>query len=120
MNRLVLISASSVAAVLVLFAAVLMSGVVPLPVPDDSDRPPCSQLPSRDAVKTALASHSELVTAIEVTGPDVAVALATPCAEQNDAALVSIKVDSDSERARVHDLLKNSDGFGVPAEIVTS
>jgi hypothetical protein len=115
MKPIVTALAATLCGVALLVAAVL-TGVAPLPFLDDGDRPPCSQLPSEREVRQSLESHRAFVDAIEGAGPGVSVTSDTPCGE-DDRALVTITVSTDEERSRVETLLRDGDGFGVPAQI---
>ncbi len=55
--------------VAIIGGAGLLSGVNPLSDGRDSGRPPCDQLPSRQEVADALASHQDLATRIREVGP---------------------------------------------------
>jgi len=92
-------------------------GVIPLTRGQDSARPPCAQLPNRQAVVDAVAAHEDLATRMRQVGPGVQVAVASPCAGQPDQALVSIKYTTDAERVGVAAILQH-EGFGVAAELV--
>lgn len=84
----------------------------------DSSRPPCDQLPDRQAVVDALASHEELATRIQDVGPGVTVEVATPCDDQPDRAIVRITYETDDEWEGV-DAIIREEGFGVAVELVS-
>jgi len=96
----------------------LLSGVDPFPLGRDSERPPCEQLPDRQSVEDALASHGNLVTRIQDVGPGVAVDVATPCDDQPDRAIVRITYATDDEWEGV-DAILTQEGFGVAVELVS-
>jgi hypothetical protein len=117
-----LISACLLAVVLIVGAGLLTGGLVagvgPLSRGHDSARPPCEQLPDKQAVVDAVASHEDLVTRIREVGPGVKVEVATPCDDQPDRAIVSITYTTDAEREGV-DAILGQEGFGVAAELVS-
>ena len=117
MKRPIIVIASVLGCLAVLLLAAALTGWAPVMGNDDADRPPCSQLPSQQAVVAALDSHQDLVARIEALGSGVSVAVSTPC-DDSSLGLVSIRYSTDDERARVHDVLLDSAGFGVPAELV--
>lgn len=104
--------------VLIVLGVALATGSVPLLGGDDSARPPCEQLPSRQSVADAVASRQALVTRIEDVGSGVKVEVATPCQGQQDRAIVSVKYTTDAEREGVDAVLRQ-DGFGVALELVS-
>jgi hypothetical protein len=111
----------NVVAVLVLGAILLAGGAVAagiLPWGDASTRPPCEQLPDRNSVTSAVASHQGLVARIESVGPGVKVDVATPCKDQPERAIVSLKYKTEAERKGIEALLRQEDGFGVELELV--
>ena len=103
---------------LVIVGAGLGSGVIPLSRGHDSARPPCEQLPNRQSVVDAVASHEDLVTRIQHVGPGVKVDVATPCDGQPDRAIVSIKYTTETEWKGVDAILRQ-EGFGVAVEVVS-
>ncbi len=107
-----------VLAVALVMATGLLTGVVPLPKGRDSARPPCEQLPDRQTVVDAVASHRELVTRIENVGPGVKVDVATTCEGQPNRAIVWITYTTDAEWEGVHAIL-TQEGFGVEAQLVS-
>lgn len=117
MSGLRLFSVCLVAVVLIVGAG-LVSGAVPLPRARDYARPPCEQLPNRQSVVDALASHEALVARIQGVGPGVKVDIATPCEGQPDRAIVRITYATDTEWEGVHSILRE-EGFGVAAELVS-
>lgn len=116
MNRVLVILGALVVVVLIAVAGLLF-GVDPLPRSRDSERPPCEQLPDRQAVVDALASHQELVARIHGVGPGVKVDVATPCDDQPERAIVSITYATDDEWKGV-DAILTQEGFGVAVEVV--
>jgi hypothetical protein len=106
--------------VLLIVAAGLALGVVPLSRGHDSARPPCEQLPERESVADAVASHEDLVARIQDVGAGVKVAVATPCKGQPDKAIVRIEYTTETERKGVDAILQQEEGFGAPVELVGS
>ena len=104
--------------VLLLVGPSVIAGVIPLPRGHDSARPACAQLPSRKAVADAMASRADLVARIQEVGPGVKVEIATPCAEQPDRALISIKYTTSTEQRGVDAILRQ-ERFGVAIELVS-
>ncbi len=102
---------------LLIVGAAMLSGVVPLSRSRDSARPPCEQLPNRQLVADAVASHEDLVTRIHNVGPGVKVDVATPCDGQPDRAIVRITYTTETEWEGVHAIL-GQEGFGVAVELV--
>lgn len=86
----------------------------------DSARPPCEQLPNKKSVADAVASHEELASRIRNVGPGVEIAVATPCEGQPDRAIVRIGYSTDTEWESVNTILRRTEGFGVPVELVSS
>lgn len=117
MNRVLVVVVCLLAVVLIVGAG-LLTGVVPLSRGHDSARPPCDQLPDRQAVVDALASHQDLVTRIQNVGPGVRVDLATPCEDQPDRAIVRITYATDEEWEGVDSIL-GEEWFGVAVEVVS-
>jgi hypothetical protein len=108
----------AVVVVLLIVAGIAaLAGVNPLDNGRDSTRPPCAQLPDRQAVDDALASHQDLVTRIEAVGSDVEVGVATPCDEPPDRAIIRITYQSDDEWDGIQAIL-TQEGFGVAVEVV--
>lgn len=106
------------AAAVVLVLAAWMAGDIALPfAADDGNRPPCAQLASPAEVARALSAQHRFVEQIEAVGPGVTVVVGQPCPDKR-RALVSIRVRSGKEHDAVDRLLRDGDGFGVPAEIV--
>ncbi len=103
---------------LLMAGAVVLTGVIPLSRGHDSARPPCEQLPDRQSVADAMASHQDLVTRIQNVGPGVKIKIATPCKGQPDRAIVRITYTTDTEWKGVDALLRQ-EGFGVAAELVS-
>ncbi len=124
MNRLGVFVLSLLGA-LVLVAALgaagagVLPGVIPLLRGHDSARPPCEQLPDRQSVVDAVASHQDLVTRIHNVGPGVEVDVATPCEDQPDRAIVRITYATDDEWKGVDAILRRDEGFGVAVELVS-
>lgn len=116
MNRVRVLLICLAAAVLTAGAGFVF-GVIPLTRGQDSARPPCAQLPDRRSVVDAVAAHEDLATRMRQVGPGVQVTVASPCANQPDRALVSIKYTTDAEREGVAAILQH-EGFGVAAELV--
>jgi hypothetical protein len=104
---------------LLIAGAGVVFGVIPLSRGGDSARPPCEQLPDRQTVADAVASHEDLVTRIRDVGPGVTVDVATPCEGQPDRAIVRITYETDDEREGVDAILRQEDGFGAPVELVS-
>jgi hypothetical protein len=104
--------------VLLIAGAGLLSGVDPFPLGRDSERPPCDQLPDRQTVADALASHQDLATRIRAVGPGVTVEVATPCDDQPDRAILRITYGTDDEWEGV-DAILTQEGFGVAVELVS-
>jgi hypothetical protein len=117
MKRLIITVASLAGAIAVLGVVAVMLGVLPFPGDGDSGRPPCDQLPARQAAIAAIDSHPDLVSRIEGVGSGVSVEVGTPCDDPN-LGLVTISYSTDEERAAVHGILRDSNGFGVPAELI--
>lgn len=115
----VLLVAVSAGALLVFLiaGAGLLSDVIPLPGRQDFARPPCDQLPDKQSVVAALASHGDLTARLQNVGPGVKVEVATPCEGQPDRALVRISYRTKDELKGIDALLRN-EGFGVPVELV--
>jgi hypothetical protein len=105
-------------AVVLVVGAGLLTGAVPLSNGHNSARPPCEQLPDRQAIVDAVASHEDLVTRIQEVGPGVKVDVATPCEDQPDRAIVRITYATDAEWEGVDSIL-GQEGFGVAAELVS-
>lgn len=96
----------------------VLAGVVPIPfLSTSAGRPACSQLPSSADVARAMQTHRAFIAEIEKTGSGVRVMNQSPC-RGRDRALISITVGSAAERAAVDALLRDGDGFGVPAELI--
>lgn len=106
--------------VLLMAGAGVATGVVPLSGSGDSARPPCEQLPGIKSVEDAVASHEDLVTRIRDVGTGVDVAVATPCQDQPNKAIVRINYTTDAEREGVDAILRQEDGFGAPVELVSN
>lgn len=92
--------------------------MIPLRRGHDSARPPCEQLPDRQAVVDAVASHEALVARIHEVGPGVKVDVATPCSGQPDRAIVTITYATDAEWKGVDSIIRD-EGFGVAVELVS-
>lgn len=86
----------------------------------DSARPPCEQLPDRESVENAVASHDDLATRIQNVGPGVKVETATPCEDQPDKAIIRIEYETNDEWEDINAILQQEDGFGAPVELVSS
>lgn len=110
------------AGVLLVLVAVAGAGLRPDMGPwssgRDSGRPPCEQLPDRQAVVDALASHGELVRRMEDIGPGVTVDVATPCDDQPDRAIVRITYATEDEWRGVDAILRQ-EGFAVAVELIS-
>jgi len=103
---------------LLIVGAGVAFGVAPLPGGRESARPPCEQLPDKESVEAAVASHEDLVNRIQNAGPGVNVDVATPCEDQPDRAIVRITYTTNNEREGVDAILQQEKGFGVPVELV--
>jgi hypothetical protein len=103
---------------LLIVGAGVAFGVAPLSGGRDSARPPCEQLPDRESVADAVASHEDLVARIQNVGPGVEVGVATPCEGQPDRAIIRITYTTNNEREGVDAILQQEKGFGVPVELV--
>lgn len=107
-----------VVVVLLIVGTALLSGVDPFPLGRDSERPPCDQLPDKQTVADAIASHEDLATRIREVGPGVTVDVATPCDDRPDRAIVRITYATDDEWEGV-DAILTQEGFGVAVELVS-
>lgn len=108
---------------LVALGVLLMVGVaavagVGIRSQDDSARPPCDQLPTRQTIEEALASNDQLASRIRGVGSGVTVNVATPCNDDPERAILRITYSTDSERDGVNAILTEEDGFGVEAELI--
>lgn len=92
-------------------------GLVPRLGGDDSARPPCEQLPDREAVVDAMSSQEDLVSRIQNVGSGVEIEIATPCEGQPEKAIVRVEYTTDTEREGVDGILQQ-EGFGVPVELI--
>lgn len=117
-HRRSLYAAAGIVAALALAGAGAMAGVVPVPGQADGDRPACSTLPSVADSRAALERNQSFVRTIEGVGPGVEVAVTTPCPDP-DQSIVTITVHTSEQRDRVDQLLREGNGFGVPAELVS-
>lgn len=106
--------------VLLIVGAGVVVGAIPLSGGRDSSRPPCEQLPDRELVADAVASHEDLVARIEDVGSGVNVGVATPCEGQPERAIVRIEYETNIEWEGVDSILQQSDGFGAPVELVSN
>lgn len=102
---------------LLISGAGIAFGAIPLSRSHDSERPPCGQLPDRQPVVDALASHEDLVNRIRGVGPGVTVDVAAPCEDQPDRAIIRITYATDDEWEGVDAILRE-EGFGVAVEFV--
>lgn len=80
--------------------------------------PPCAQLPTVEAAKEALNHHQNLVKNIENLGTDISVSVDQPCSDDEQKGLIMVQYDKKSERDAIHNLLTDSEGFGVPVYLV--
>ncbi len=112
-RKLVLI-VGSVAAVVI---AGLATGFIRAPFGNRDSRPPCDQLPTRDAADLALHTHAGITERIVKIGNTVSVAVALPCGSQ-DRAILLIRYASDAQREAIQAVLQDG-GFGVPVELVS-
>lgn len=106
-----------VVGVLMLVGGSHIFGVNPLDRGHRSARPSCEQLPDRQAVVDAVASHEDLVERIRAVNSDVTVEIVSPCTDLPDKAIVRITYPRESVWADINEIISN-EGFGVPAEVV--
>lgn len=106
--------------VLLIVGAGVALGAGPLSGSGDSARPPCEQLPDKESVEEAVASHEDLATRIQDVGPGVEVEVVTPCRDQLNKAIVRIRYTTDTEWEDINTILQREDGFGAPVELVSS
>ncbi|GIG41592.1 hypothetical protein [Cellulomonas phragmiteti] len=103
---------------LVVLVVLLVALGVIRPLGSDVARPPCDQLPSAAEVAAALEAHTDLTTRIEGVGGGVRVTSGVPCADDPDRAVVEVRYRAGTERTAVEEVLNDSDGYGVPVELV--
>lgn len=115
-KRMTLVGAGAAVAVVILVFLVVVKGYFIGPILGGYTHPPCEQLPSKAEVSQAIAEHTSLVNKLIAVGDNVKVIAETPCPDHN-RALVAIQVATAQQEASVRDILRNSDGFGVPATI---
>lgn len=111
----------SVIGVAVLVAALLVVAFVRGYTPSfdggTSARPPCSSLPAKAQVVTALREHADVGRALAEVAPGVEVAVDTPCAGSDaDRALLRVTVPA-AGRDDLEAWLNTHDGYGVPLQI---
>jgi len=80
--------------------------------------PPCDQLPDIEETTEALANHQDFAEEITALGDHIEVKVGKPCGDDRNRGLVKVIYSSKSERDAVSDLLKHSEGFGVPVYLV--
>ncbi|WP_086823754.1 hypothetical protein [Allokutzneria sp. NRRL B-24872] len=112
-KRIVLIA---VALVAVVVAVLAWLGVFNRLFGDGYSAPACEQLPTRAEATQAMSRNGGLAQKLAAVGPGVEVAVSTPCSDSN-RALVVVRVGTGEEEAAARSVLRESDGFGVPATV---
>ncbi|KZM57208.1 MAG: hypothetical protein C6W58_10450 [Bacillaceae bacterium] len=102
--------------ILITVAFVLI--MVGYPMPSKNAHPPCEQLPSVQEVAKALDDHQDFVKKIENIGKNIQVEVGQPCSDDSDRALIEVTYDSKDEEESIRELIKNSEGLGVPIYLV--
>lgn len=88
------------------------------PISRGSAHPPCAQLPNVTEASSALAANATLREEIEAQGDGVRLAVATPCADDPERALIEVTYVHNRERDAIDTLLGQRTGFGVPVSLV--
>lgn len=108
--------AAALAVVIGTLAIALFTGFFP-GINNSSTHPPCSELPAKKEVHSALTSHEALANNLKSQGSDIQVSVGTPCADDLDAALVQVTYTENASRDAIETVLTESDGFGVPVYV---
>jgi len=107
-----------IAAILIVVGgAGAVTGIVPLKRGHDSARPPCDQLPDRQAVVEAIETHGDLVARLENIGPGVQVKVEGPCEDDSDRAIIRVTYGTGEEWKGIDSILRET-GFGVAVEVI--
>ncbi|WP_353892791.1 hypothetical protein PRVXH_002165 [Proteinivorax hydrogeniformans] len=103
-----------IAALLVIVGAAALNGLFSAP---RDTHPPYDQLPTVVEANEALDKHQDLAKEIEALGDGIRVKVGKPFPEHQDRGLIMVSYSSRSERDAIADLLKQSEGFGVPVHL---
>ncbi|WP_350342967.1 hypothetical protein PRVXT_002236 [Proteinivorax tanatarense] len=104
----------AVAVLLVIVGAAALNGLFSSP---KDTHPPYDQLPTVVEVTEALDRHQDLAEEIEALGDGITVKVGKPFPEHQDRGLILVSYSSRAERGAIGDLLKQSEGFGVPVHL---
>lgn len=116
LTKLLVISVAALAVGAVIAIAAMTLGIIRPPIVGKASILPCEQLSNRTTVQQALSQHADLVNRLHGAGSGVSVTLASPCANEPDKAMVSIRYTTADEQSAI-DKIMREDGFGVPAQL---
>ncbi|MCR6108017.1 hypothetical protein HXA34_17125 [Salipaludibacillus agaradhaerens] len=80
--------------------------------------PPCDQLPNIAKANEALDENKDLAKKLKELDEGITVEVGTPCSDDQNRGLIIVTYDSKEERNSIDDLLRSSNGFGVPVYLV--
>lgn len=108
---------------IILIVMIIIAGVFAytnglFPIGSKDTHPPCNQLPSVKEATDALATHQELAEKIEAVHTDITVEVGKPCSGDETRGLVLVTYAKGKQRDAIHNILKVSEGFGVPVHLV--